>query len=153
MMNITEITKLAGAHKRRKRVGRGTGSGSGKTAGRGNKGFGQRSGWRQRGLQEGGQMPSFRRMPKRGFNNAQFTTKYNIVNVSSLEDRFDAGAHVTLQALQEVGLIRNTKLPVKILGDGDLTKKMTVDATKFSKTAREKITSAGGEVRELKKGA
>jgi len=152
-MNITEITKLAGSHKRRKRVGRGTGSGSGKTAGRGNNGFGQRSGWRQRGLQEGGQMPSFRRMPKRGFNNAQFTTKYNIVNVSSLEDCFDSGAHVTLQSLQEVGLIRNVKLPVKILGDGGLTKKLTVDATKFSKSAREKITSAGGEVREMKKGA
>lgn len=150
-MNITEITKLAGAHKRRKRVGRGAGSGSGKTAGRGNNGFGQRSGWRQRGLQEGGQMPSFRRMPKRGFNNAQFTTRYNIVNISSLEDRFDAGAHVTPQALQEVGLIRNTRMPVKILGDGDLTKKLTVDATRFSKSARDKITSAGGEVRELKK--
>ncbi len=83
-MNITEITKLAGANKSRKRIGRGRGSGDGKTSGRGNKGFGQRSGWRQRGLHEGGQMPGFRRMPKRGFYNAQFTTKYNIVNVSAL---------------------------------------------------------------------
>lgn len=149
-MNITEITKLAGANKRRKRIGRGRGSGDGKTAGRGHKGFGQRSGWRQRGLHEGGQMPSFRRMPKRGFNNAQFATKYNIVNVSALEERFEAGAHVTLQALQEVGLIRNTKLPVKILGNGSLTLKLTVDATKFSRSAREKIKSAGGEVCETK---
>ena len=149
-MNITEITKLAGADKRRKRIGRGRGSGHGKTSGRGNKGAGQRSGWKQRGMQEGGQMPSFRRIPKRGFNNALFTTKYHIVNVSALEERCKAGAHVTLQALLELGLIRNTKMPVKILGDGILSKKLTVDATKFSRTAREKIQSAGGEAREIR---
>lgn len=146
-MNIADITKQAGADKRRSRVGRGRGSGHGKTCGRGHKGCGQRSGWRQRGMQEGGQMPTFRRMPKRGFSNAQFKTRYNIVNVSSLERAFDSGAHVTSQALCEAGLIPNLKLAVKVLGNGELTKKLKVDAAKFSKSAMEKITAAGGEAR------
>lgn len=146
-MNITDITKLAGAEKRRKRVGRGRGSGQGKTCGRGNKGFGQRSGWRQRGMQEGGQMPTFRRIPKRGFSNAQFETRFSIVNVDSLEERFESGAHVTPQALQEARLIRNLRYPVKILGNGELTKKLTVDAARFTKSAMEKIQAAGGEAR------
>lgn len=146
-MNITDITKLAGAEKSRKRIGRGRGSGWGKTAGRGNKGFGQRSGWRQRGMQEGGQMPTFRRMPKRGFNNAQFERRYSIVNVESLEDRFESGAHVTPQALLEARLIRNLHLPVKILGNGNLTKTLQVDAAKFTKSALEKIQAAGGNAK------
>jgi len=146
-MNIGDITKLAGSHKRRMRVGRGRGSGKGKTSGRGNKGSGQRSGWRRRALQEGGQMPTFRRMPKRGFSNAQFATRYSIVNVGSLESRFEPGAHVTPQSLREVGLIRNLRLPVKVLGDGDLVKKLTVDAAKFTKSAIEKIQAVGGEAR------
>lgn len=149
-MNITEITKLAGSDKRRKRVGRGAGSGSGKTSGRGHKGAGQRSGWTGRGLQEGGQMPTFRRLPKRGFSNVQFATRYGIVNVGSLELRYDAGAHVTLQSLLEVGLIRNLRHPVKVLGDGALTKKLTVDAAKFSKAAIEKILAVGGEAKLVK---
>ena len=146
-MNIADITKLAGGHKRRKRVGRGGGSGAGKTCGRGHKGAGQRSGWTGRGLQEGGQMPTFRRLPKRGFSNAQFTTRYGIVNVGSLELCYEAGAHVTAQSLLEAGLIRNLRDPVKILGNGALTKKLSVDAAKFSKTAMEKIQAAGGETR------
>lgn len=146
-MNITEITELAGADKRRKRIGRGHGSGHGKTSGRGHKGFGSRSGFNARGLQEGGQMPTFRRLPKRGFSNAAFRTRYCVVNVASLERRFDAGAHVTAQSLLEVGLVRNKRLPIKILGQGDLTKKLTIDAAKFSKSALEKIKSAGGEAR------
>ncbi len=145
-MNITDVTRLAGREKRRKRIGRGKGSGSGKTSGRGHKGSGQRAGWKQRGMQEGGQMPVFRRLPKRGFNNAQFETRYAIVNVASLEERFDAGAHVTAQSLMEVGLIRNLNLPVKILGDGQLTKKFTIDAVKYSKSAEQKIKSAGGSI-------
>lgn len=92
-------------------------------------------------------MPTFRRMPKRGFSNAQFKTRYNIVNVSSLERAFDSGAHVTSQALCEAGLIPNLKLAVKVLGNGELTKKLKVDAAKFSKSAMEKITAAGGEAR------
>lgn len=146
-MNIGEITKLVGAHKRRKRVGRGRGSGQGKTCGRGNKGAGQRSGWRRRALKEGGQMPTFRRMPKRGFSNVRFTTRYSIVNVGSLESCFEPGAHVTPQSLREARLIRNLRYPVKVLGDGDLAKKLIVDAAKFSSSATEKIEAAGGEVR------
>ena len=146
-MNITDIMKLAGANKRRKRVGRGRGSGHGKTCGRGNKGAGQRSGFRKRTLSEGGQMPTFRRMPKRGFSNARFATRYSIVNVASLERVFESEAHVTPQALREAGLIRNLRLPVKVLGNGELTKKLKVDAAKFSKSAEEKIKAAGGEVR------
>lgn len=146
-MNIAEITSLAGANKRRKRVGRGRGSGSGKTCGRGHKGAGQRSGFRRRGMQEGGQMPTFRRIPKRGFSNVQFATTYSIVNVGLLESRFVNGAHVTLQSLLEAGLIRNLHHRVKILGNGELNKKLTVDAAKFSKSAMEKIQAAGGEAR------
>ena len=146
-MNITEITKRAGRHRRRKRIGRGRGSGSGGTSGRGHKGAGSRSGNRRLMMKEGGQMPAFRRMPKRGFSNAQFRTIYNIVNVDALEDRFESGAHVTPVALVEAGLIRNLKYPVKVLGDGNLTKKLMIDAAKFSKQAEEKIKAAGGEAR------
>ena len=92
-------------------------------------------------------MPTFRRMPKRGFSNARFTTRYSIVNVASLEERFEAGAHVTPQSLLEAGLIRNLAYPVKILGDGQLTKELTVDAAKYSRSATEKIQAAGGEAR------
>ena len=98
-------------------------------------------------MQEGGQMPTFRRMPKRGFSNAKFTTHFSIVNIASLETRFDADAHVTPQFLVEVGLIRNLRHPVKILGNGALTKKLTVDAAKYSKSAMEKIQAVGGEAR------
>lgn len=91
-------------------------------------------------------MPTFRRLPKRGFNNAQFATCYSVVNVASLEERYEADAHVTKQSLLEVGLLRNKRLPVKILGNGSLSKKLTVDAAKFSKTAQEKIEAAGGTV-------
>lgn len=146
-MDVTGITNLAGADKRPMRVGRGQGCGKGKTCGRGHKGAGQRSGYRRRGLQEGGQMPTFRRLPKRGFSNARFTTRYSVVNVAALEERFEAGAHVTAQSLLEAGLISDLRYPVKILGNGTLTKQLTVDARKFSKTGKEKIQAAGGEVR------
>ncbi len=148
-MNITEITKLAGAHRRRKRIGRGQGSGSGKTAGRGHKGGGSRAGWKQRGFAEGGQMPLFRRLPKRGFNNANFQTRYHVVNVGDLEERFEADTHVTGQLLIEAGLVRDLKQGIKILGDGALSKKLTVEAAKFSKQAAEKIQAAGGEIKLL----
>lgn len=92
-------------------------------------------------------MPTFRRMPKRGFSNARFTTRYNIVNVGLLESRFESGAHVTLQALLKAGLIRHLRYPVKVLGDGELAKKLIVDAAKFSNSAMEKIQAAGGEAR------
>lgn len=146
-MNMTQITKLAGKQKARKRVGRGRGSGLGKTCGRGHKGQGSRAGSGGRMLTEGGQMPTFRRIPKRGFSNAKFATCFSTVNVGKLEERFEAGAHVTPQSLLEAGLIRNLRLPVKILGDGELKKKLMVDAAKYTGTAKEKIEKAGGEAR------
>lgn len=146
-MNITEITTLAGRHKRRRRIGRGCGSGMGKTCGRGQKGGGSRSGWKQRGLQEGGQMPTFRRIPKRGFSNVRFAVRYSVINVADLDERFQPGAHVTAATLRVVGLLRNLALPVKVLGDGELKKKLIVEAVKFSESARRKIEAAGGEAR------
>lgn len=146
-MNITEITTVAGADKKSKRVGRGESSGHGKTCGRGHKGAGARAGARRFKLKEGGQMPAFRRMPKRGFSNAQFRTVFSVVNVGALDARFDNDAHVTPQALVEAGLIRHTRFPVKILGTGELTKKLLVDAAKFSASAAEKIKAKGGEAR------
>lgn len=148
-MNLSEITQLAGKHRRRKRIGRGRGSGSGKTSGRGHKGAGSRAGFRILTLKEGGQMPTFRRLPKRGFSNAKFRTTYSLVNVSSLEDCFESGEHVTPASLVESGLIRNLKSPVKILGDGELTKKLVVEAARYSSSAEEKIKAAGGEARVI----
>jgi large subunit ribosomal protein L15 len=146
-MNLNQITKLAGADKRRTRVGRGRGSGLGKTSGRGHKGAGQRAGWSGRVLQEGGQMPLFRRVPKRGFSNVRFTTRYHVVNVASLERNYDAGTEVTPERLKESGLIRDVRRPVKVLAAGALTKKLNVVAAKFSQAAVAKIEAAGGTVR------
>ena len=146
-MDIAEITKKAGRDKKRCRVGRGQGSGKGKSAGRGQDGCGSRAGWTARGMAEGGQMPLFRRIPKRGFSNAQFRRTYNIVNVADLEDRFQAGDHVTRQSLREAGLVRSAQADVKILGRGELTKGLTVEVSRFSKSAMEKIVKAGGGVR------
>jgi len=146
-MNVTDITKRAGSHRRRKRVGRGQGSGRGKTCTRGHKGGGSRAGWTSRKFAEGGQMPLFRRIPKRGFSNFKFATRYSVVNVRDLEARFSAGDVVNVQALIDARLVRNDQLPVKILGDGTLSKKLTVEAAKFSKKAAEAISGAGGEAK------
>ncbi len=143
-----EITSLVGSHKRRRRRGRGQGSGLGKTAGRGHKGQKSRAGKSMPLLSEGGQMPLFRRLPKRGFNNANFKTNYAIVNVSQLE-KFDEGTRVDSQALSQAGLISSTEGLVKILGNGELSRKLTVVANKFSRSAMEKINNAGGTVEEL----
>ncbi len=151
-MNITEITKRAGAKPPRKRVGRGEGSGWGKTSGKGHKGQNARSGGGvgARGvLSEGGVFPLFRRIPKVGFNNKNFAVRYQVVNVSDLDKRFDNGAHVTAAALWEAGLIRDAKAPVKVLGDGAIAKKLTVEAERFSADALKKIESAGGKVTRL----
>jgi len=148
-MELADITHKAGAHEKRKRVGRGRSSGHGKTCGRGHKGSGQRAGGSIRRLTEGGQMPLFRRIPKRGFSNANFRTEYDIVNICDLDELFNNGDEVTKQALVKVGLLRNDRVLVKILGDGDLAKKLTVLADRFSKSAREKITAAGGTVNEI----
>jgi large subunit ribosomal protein L15 len=143
-MNISDITKLSGAHKRKKRLGRGRSSGHGKTSGRGQKGAGSRSGWKSRGLAEGGAMPFFRRVPKRGFSNVRFSVRYATVNVGELERAFPAGTHVTPLEMREAGLIRDAHEPVKVLGDGALSKKLVVEAAAFSKPAAEKIAAAGG---------
>ena len=147
MLN-NEITSVVGKHKARRRVGRGTGTGHGKTSGRGHKGSHSRAGATSRSLHEGGQMPLFRRLPKRGFNNYKFRINFEIVNVSQLE-RFDDGADIDVQQLSNVGLIDNTKSKVKILGDGELTKKLQVTAHKFSKTAEQKIMGCGGSTKVI----
>jgi large subunit ribosomal protein L15 len=140
-----------GIHKRknRKRIGRGPGSGHGKTATRGHKGFYSRSGSTYRLGYTGGQTPLARRIAKRGFNNRQFAPKIAIVNVSELEKIFDSGATVTLADLQERGLAKGVFDQVKILGNGGLTKKLTVEAHQFSKSAEEKITGQGGSVKRI----
>lgn len=148
-MNLQEILKTAGATKKRKRIGRGHGSGHGGTSGRGHKGAGSRAGWKTRGMAEGGAMPMFRRLPKRGFNNFHFRTEYSVVNVGELDAVFDNGSHVTAQLLHEIGLIRTLDKPVKILGDGTIGKKLKVDANKFSNSAAEKIKAAGGEAKVI----
>src|SRR5215475_14426311 len=140
-LGIHNLAPSPGATHSRKRVGRGPGSGHGKTAGRGNKGQKSRTGYRHLRGFEGGQMPLHRRVPKRGFTNI-FRVEYDIVNVSDL-DRFDAGTSVTPQALAEMRLARASR-PVKILGNGEIAKALTVSAHKFSAGARARIEAAGG---------
>jgi large subunit ribosomal protein L15 len=148
-MMIHEITAQVGAHKKRKRVGRGESSGHGKTSTRGTKGGGARASAGPRFGTEGGQLPLFRRIPKRGFNNNYFAQKFSIVNVGDLERHFEAGATVDRAALISKGLVRTEELPVKILGDGTISKKLTVIAGKFSKQASDKIAKAGGSIKTL----
>ena len=128
------------------RKGRGPGSGNGKTGGRGHKGQNARSGGGVRIGFEGGQMPAYRRLPKRGFNNARFATEYAIVNLSDLEKLFDNGAVVDLVALVEANVISKPLDGLKVLGNGNLTKKLTVKAHKISEAAKAKIEAAGGTV-------
>lgn len=132
----------------RKRVGRGPGSGLGKTAGKGHKGQRARSGWSAKAAFEGGQMPLYRLLPKRGFSNSLFKVTYTTVNVSDL-DVFEAGAEVSLQAILAKGLVSKSSEFLKILGDGELSKPLNVTAHRFSASAREKIEKAGGKVTEI----
>ena len=143
-MKLYELQPASGSVKDVKRIGRGHGSGSGKTAGKGHKGQKARSGGSIRPGFEGGQMPLQRRMPKRGFNNI-FATEYATVNVSALEERFEAGATVDAEALKACGLVKDAKDGIKILGNGELTKSLTVKAAKFTASAQEKIEKAGGK--------
>jgi large subunit ribosomal protein L15 len=143
-MQIHDVTAKGVKHKARKRVGRGQGSGTGKTAGRGHKGQRSRSGDHPRLGFEGGQMPLYRRIPKRGFTNARFKKHYTLVNVEAL-DVFEAGTEVTLDAVLEAGLSRKTGDLLKVLGNGDVSKSLTVKAHKFSATAQSKIEAAGGK--------
>ena len=145
-MKLDSLTPVKGSIKNRKRIGRGHGSGLGKSAGRGDKGAGQRSGFKKRSWFEGGQMSIARRLPMRGFTNI-FKKEFQIVNIekiSSLDlERIDA------QILKEKGLIRSALKPVKILGSGELNKKVHITATVFSKSAKQKIEEAGGTAIEL----
>ena len=143
-MKLFELKPSAGTTKDAKRKGRGHGSGNGKTAGRGHKGQNARSGGGVRIGFEGGQMPIYRRLPKRGFNNI-FAKKYAQINISDL-NKFEDGAVVDAQALVEAGIIKKTLDGVKVLGNGNVEKKVTVKAAKFTVSAKEKIEAAGGKV-------
>lgn len=135
--------------KPRKRIGRGTGSGHGKTSGRGHNGYYSRSGSRRRHGFEGGQMPFFRRVAKRGFNNAAFADKVVIINVGQLEKIFDDGTEISVDVLVGKGLVPSRHDALKVLGDGELSKKFTVKAHQFSKSAEEKIVAAGGKFERI----
>lgn len=144
-MNLTDLKGKPRTRKRPMvRKGRGPGTGKGKTAGRGGKGASARTGFTHRYYFEGGQMPLVRRLPKVGFNNKTFRTKIVVLNVRSLND-FDAGATVGPEDYLKAGMINKIADGVKVLGDGDVTRKLTVHAHRFSKTAREKIEQAGGK--------
>jgi len=147
MLTLSNIGPKKGAKKKRKRVGRGPGSGHGKTSTRGHKGQKARSGGAKGPGFEGGQMPLYRRLPKRGFKNP-FRIEYEVVNLDQLEQKFSEGEVVTIAALKEKRLVRRD-LPVKILGRGELTKKLTVEAHAFSEKAKKAIESAGGSVKIL----
>jgi large subunit ribosomal protein L15 len=146
-MDLSNLKPPKGATRKRKRVGRGPGSGQGKTAGRGNKGAQSRSGYHKKRGFEGGQMPLHRRVPKRGFHNL-FRVEYAVVNLDDLAARFTDGSVVTPEALRELRLVTR-KLPIKVLGRGDISITLTVKAHKFSGKAAEKIAAAGGSIETL----
>lgn len=145
MAELHDLSPAPGSHRNRKRIGRGPGSGTGKTAGRGGKGQSARTGYKRKRGFEGGQMPLHRRLPKRGFKNFN-RVDYQVVNVRDLSALVGV---VGLEALHEAGLIANLRRPVKVLGDGELTLPLTVSAHAFSKSARTKIEAAGGSVTVL----
>lgn len=148
-MMLNQVTQLGGAHKTRKRVGRGESSGWGKTCTRGNKGCQSRAGGLVRPLTEGGQMPIFRRLPKRGFSNVNFRLPVEVVNVADLEQLFSAGDTVNAAALIQAGLVSGPDVIVKVLGSGSLTKKLTVECHAFSRQAQQIIEQAGGTVTSI----
>ena len=144
-MKLNELKPVEGAKHSKKRLGRGIGSGNGKTAGRGAKGQNARSGGGVRPGYEGGQTPLFKRLPKRGFTNVSHK-EYAIVNLGEIEKKFEAGSVVDLASLKAAGLVKKEYEGVKILGNGEFSKALTIKAAKFSKTAVEKINAAGGTV-------
>jgi large subunit ribosomal protein L15 len=146
-MDLSNLRKPKGSTHAKKRIGRGQGSGNGKTAGRGHKGAKSRSGFKRKRGFEGGQMPLHRRVPKRGFHNI-FREAYEVVNLDTLQERFEAGVEVTPELLRERGLIRR-RGPIKVLARGDIAKALTVRAHKFSGKAAEKIAAAGGTTEVL----
>ena len=147
-MKLNELRPADGSVQERFRKGRGPGSGNGKTAGKGHKGQNARSGGGVRPGFEGGQFPIYRQLPKRGFNNKRFATVYSVINVSDL-NRFEDGAVIDLETLLAARVIRKANDGLKVLGNGDITKKLTVKAAKFSAAAKEKIEAAGGSCEEV----
>ncbi len=144
-MRVHELYPAPGSTKNRKRIGQGTGSGTGKTSGKGHKGQKARAGGGVRPGFEGGQMPIYRRTPKRGFSNFRFAKNYQIVNVEDLENRFEAGSEISVNELYRAGLVRTLLSPVKVLGEGQLSKALSIRANAFSRQAAEKIEAAGGK--------
>lgn len=149
MIGLNTLSPAKGAKHRRKIVGRGVGTGHGRTSTRGSKGQNARSGDGKRPFFEGGQNSIVRRMPKRGFSNEMFRSKYEIVNLTSIETNFNAGDEITIAKLKTAGLIKKGKL-VKVLANGDLKKNFTIKVSAFSKTAQEKIAKAGGKAEIIK---
>jgi large subunit ribosomal protein L15 len=147
-MKLHDLSPNPGSKHRRRRVGRGESSGLGKTSGKGHKGQKARSGASIRPSFEGGQMPLARRLPKKGFNNAQFKTRYAIVNLSDLEAKFNDGDSVGEASLRACGLVKGRVDGVKVLGNGELSKKLTLTVDKISAAAKEKVVQAGGTVAE-----
>ena len=147
-MNLSNLSPAPGSKHVKKRIGRGHGTGQGVQAGRGHKGAKSRSGFKFKRGFEGGQMPLHRRIPKRGFHN-EFRTEYAVVNLDTLAERFDDGAEITPELLKERGIINSTRLKIKVLARGDVAKKLTVRAHKFSGKAAEKIAAAGGSTEVL----
>jgi large subunit ribosomal protein L15 len=147
-MDLSNLKPAEGSKSAKKRVGRGQGTGQGVQAGRGHKGAKSRSGFKFKRGFEGGQMPLHRRIPKRGFNN-EFRVEYAVVNLDTLAERFDDGTTITPALLREKGLIHSTRQPIKVLARGDIAKKLTVQAHKFSGKAAEKIAAAGGTTEVL----
>jgi large subunit ribosomal protein L15 len=148
-MILDDVHRGIQKRRNRKRVGRGPGSGHGKTSTRGHKGFYSRSGTTYRLGYTGGQTPLARRIAKRGFNNKQFATTFAIINVSALDKAFESGATVTPEALRERGLAKGAFEEIKILGNGELTKKLSVEAHRFSESAEKKIAAQGGTVKRI----
>lgn len=144
-MKLHELERNREAKQERRRVGRGMGSGLGKTSGRGEKGQKARSGVSIKATFEGGQLPLYRRLPKRGFSNSDFKVRYATINISDL-NRFADGTEVTPELLHDTGLLKNQLDGVKVLGNGECTKKLTVKANKFSKSAVEKLEKAGSKI-------
>lgn len=144
-MNLHEVNKGVEKHRRPKRIGRGPGSGQGKTAGKGHKGQRSHAGWSSPSIFTGGGSPLVRRVPKRGFNNFEFAVKVSAVNVAELEKLFESGATVTPDDLRKENLAKGRFDELKILGNGELTKKLIVNAHRFSASAKEKIEKAGGQ--------
>jgi large subunit ribosomal protein L15 len=147
-MDLSNLKPAHGSKQTKKRVGRGQGSGSGVTAGRGNKGAKSRSGFKFKRGFEGGQMPLHRRIPKRGFHNP-FRTEYAVVNLDTLAERFEAGTVITPDLLRQSGLVKGARERIKVLARGDIGKTLTVHAHKFSGKAAEKIAAAGGTTEVL----